>query len=215
MTPEKIQALRESAPSVWGQANHFGFDDGWFEIVRDLGLELEKLGATSSGGKEKYATLDIFISSPDPPYGTPSIQAAVKRAVEKSQVTCEVCGKRGRLVVNESQWESTACRKHQGNSKPCGVEENGIHRETAREVVDAVLNTLWERRPFKHDLGKMRYEGASEADKEKGRGGPIWEEMMTVMEDAVQGVLGKPEYEDDDDSTEVTVPSSPMAFKKL
>ncbi len=60
-----------------------------------------------------------------------------------------------------------------------------MERERAREVVDAVLSTLWERRPFKWDLSKMRSEDASEEDLEEGRGGPLWEEMMTVMEDAV------------------------------
>jgi len=153
MTPEKIELLRASAPSVWGQANHFGFDDGWFEIVRDLGLELEKLGATSSGGKEKYATLDIFISSPDPPYGTPSIQAAVKRAVEKSRVTCEVCGEPGRHVETENMWESIKCRKHQGDSQPTSpdadyVEASEPHKPmpdpTEEQLKDPIWNSIYQ-----------------------------------------------------------------------
>ena len=35
--------------------------------------------------------------------------------------------------------------------------------EQAQAVVEAVLSTLWERRPFKWDLGKMKYEDATES----------------------------------------------------
>lgn len=60
-----------------------------------------------------------------------------------------------------------------------------LTRPQARKIVEATLSTLWERRPFKHDLGAMMFDGATEADKEEGRGGPLWEEMMGTMEDAV------------------------------
>lgn len=60
-----------------------------------------------------------------------------------------------------------------------------MDREKAREVVDAVLSTLWERRPFKHDLAKMYAEDQSATDREEGRGGSLWEEMMETMEDDV------------------------------
>ncbi len=65
-----------------------------------------------------------------------------------------------------------------------------MKRKKARTVVDAVMNTIWQRRPFKHDLAKMRELGQTETDREEGRGGPLWEEMMVVMEDAVMKAVG-------------------------
>lgn len=61
--------------------------------------------------------------------------------------------------------------------------------EQAQAVVEAVLSTLWERRPFKWDLGKMKYEDATEEDKENGRGGPLWEEMLEGMRESARSAL--------------------------
>jgi hypothetical protein len=51
-------------------------------------------------------------------------------------------------------------------------------------MVEGVLSTLWERRPFKHDLEVMMFSDATEEDVANNRGGPLWEDMMRTMEDA-------------------------------
>ena len=53
-----------------------------------------------------------------------------------------------------------------------------MKRRNARRVVDAVLNALWCRRPFKHDLARM-----------EERYPELWAEMMRTMEDAVRETL--------------------------
>ena len=62
-------------------------------------------------------------------------------------------------------------------------EQVKISKKSARVLVDAVLGTLHERRPFKHDLEKMMFQGATEWDLENGREGPLWREMMRTMRD--------------------------------
>ena len=49
--------------------------------------------------------------------------------------------------------------------------------EEAQKVVDAVLSTLWERRPFKHDLATMK------------RDSRLWTEMMEEMRNDLRQAL--------------------------
>lgn len=70
-----------------------------------------------------------------------------------------------------------------------------ITRDQARVMVEAVMSTLWERRPFKHDLGTMMWKDATEEDQEAGRGGPLWQEMMQEMENSVARVVTRWENE--------------------
>ncbi len=72
---------------------------------------------------------------------------------------------------------------HQGLSEQCPIGvvlAMVIDRNQAREVVEAVLATLWERRPFKHDLAQMQ-----------GEESELWNEMMSGMEDAVMKECAK------------------------
>lgn len=147
MTPEKVAALKASAPSVW-VGNHFEHEDGWFGILLELSPKLEKLGAVIGGAKEKYARLDFYVSSPKPPYGTSEIEALLKRASEKSMQTCEVCGEPGRHVETENMWESIKCRKHQGDSRPTSpdsdfVEAGEPHKPMPNPTEAMLKDPVW------------------------------------------------------------------------
>jgi len=133
MTPEKIAALKIAAPTVW-TGEHFECDDGWFGILLELSPKLAKLGAVVPGVKEKYARLEWYVYSPNPPYGTSEIESLLKAATEKSMETCEVCGEPGRICENENQWEKTLCRKHRGDEyRPYGPDPDFVEASTPRQ----------------------------------------------------------------------------------
>ena len=70
-------------------------------------------------------------------------------------------------------------------------------RGEARKVVTAVMATLWDRRPYKWELAKFRWEedgelvecdGTHEGECDEAsscRETVLWKEMMETMEDAV------------------------------
>lgn len=88
----------------------FGFDcgDGWFEITEGLFLSIEayskqllesgrSIDALPSAAqvKEKWGTLCIYVDNTDE-----HIETLLQAARERSFVTCEICGKAGKLVVD-------------------------------------------------------------------------------------------------------------------
>lgn len=111
--------LRAAYPTVYGKC-HFAHDEGWEAILMDLGAKAEKLGASFTYIKEKYATLNMVPTrvSDEPFGGTPEVQAIVKEAIDRSGETCEQCGKPGRRVYSKYLWEATACEECQGDSRP-------------------------------------------------------------------------------------------------
>jgi hypothetical protein len=111
--------LRAAYPTVYGNC-HFAHDEGWEAILMDLGAKAEKLGASFTYIKEKYATLNMVPTriSDEPFGGTPEVQAIVKEAIDRSGETCEQCGKPGRRVYSKHLWEATACEECQGDSRP-------------------------------------------------------------------------------------------------
>ena len=97
----------------------FGFecDDGWYKILEDLSLKLEKLieqyikeypeveyPPRASQVKEKYGTLRFYMSGE-----TDEMSKLIDEAEKLSEKTCEECGEPGRL--RGTSWIKTLCNE--------------------------------------------------------------------------------------------------------
>ena len=95
----------------------WGFDtcDGWINIIDELsaGIEAEILKLpeherqffTAEQVKEKYGTLRFYMSQE-----TEAMTRLIRIAENKSEKTCEVCGKDG--IMRGSSWFFVACEEH-------------------------------------------------------------------------------------------------------
>lgn len=95
----------------------FQCHDGWFNLIWEMSqrIELEinrmeKEGCLKTPSvtqvKEKFGLLRVYMTSyPE------SVDRAIKEAVERSKVTCEVCGKLG-MLCDERKWQFTRCDEH-------------------------------------------------------------------------------------------------------
>ena len=96
---------------VWG----FECGDGWHDLLWELceAIEEELQHFVQSEDspfrveqvKEKYGTLRFYTN-----WGTDRIYELIQDAENKSAVTCEVCGKPGKL--RGTGWLSTTCEEH-------------------------------------------------------------------------------------------------------
>lgn len=88
----------------------FGFEcgEGWFEIIENLFLSIEAYSRelldqgrsidtlpSAAQIKQKWGTLCIYIDNTDE-----HIETLLLTARKRSFVTCEICGKAGKLVVD-------------------------------------------------------------------------------------------------------------------
>jgi len=100
----------------WG----FECGDGWYNLLKEACLKLEPIMAAAkakdpqgwahgyyraSQVKEKYGTLRFYLAC-----YPPGAEEIVNEAEKKSAVTCEQCGKPGKL--RGRGWLYTACEKH-------------------------------------------------------------------------------------------------------
>jgi ribosomal protein L40E len=216
MTPEKVAALKASAPTVW-PGDRFEHDDGWFQILHDLGLKLAPLGVVIGGVKEKYAQLDFFVSSPEAPYGPDSIKGLLDEAIAKSMETCEVCGERGRHCETENMWEAVRCRKCQGDRyrptspDPDFVEASEPHKPmpdpTPEMLKDPVWNAIYDTiKSWDVNVPEF-YNGYC------GANGSHATLIYQAVQKATFDSIAKLSHEED--TTEVTSPSTPSAKHRL
>jgi len=89
----------------WG----FDCDDGWYDIIDELCKNImlvkgDKIPKATQV-KEKYGTLRFYIDHGDNVYFDLIINAE-----EKSEKTCEICGKKGKLR-DKNSWFKTLCKK--------------------------------------------------------------------------------------------------------
>ena len=91
----------------------FDCDDGWFDIIYDLCSEIDciltdedRLTFTVDQVKEKYGTLRFYTS-----WESPEITKLIRAAEDLSSETCEICGKKGKLMISGG-WYKTICPEH-------------------------------------------------------------------------------------------------------
>jgi len=114
MNPDLEKKIISDCPNLYAGQLDFGFEclDGWFSIIHDLSLELEKIldgiSPNSRGNfiavqvKEKFGRLSFYLVRPDF-----EMDNCIKRARIRASVTCEYCGAPGRL--REGAWLRTLC----------------------------------------------------------------------------------------------------------
>jgi hypothetical protein len=97
----------------------FRVGDGWSGIVRGL---LDRIAEFTGGPeafpqihifeiKEKYGELRIYMSDVEGEHAE-AVGIAVARAVGLSRITCETCGRPGRLIQSGGWWH-VACHEHE------------------------------------------------------------------------------------------------------
>ena len=108
--PTIYQTLEPRIPG----GERFECGDGWYGIVEELSAELEAIAR--AGGlnrlnvvqvKEKLAALRVYFDRPAPETAIELIDAAI----ERSRVTCELCGAPGELSRYREGWSKTLCGK--------------------------------------------------------------------------------------------------------
>lgn len=123
MDIEKEKELATSFPKLYEQLM-FGFEceDGWFEIIKDLSIKLEKLAKELPEGtenplrvttvKEKYGTLSFYTN-----WCTDAMDEVIEEACDRSGVTCEICGNPGTLQKQDGWW-MVRCKECTGPTLP-------------------------------------------------------------------------------------------------
>ena len=101
----------------------FGFEcgDGWYGLINDVSAKLEKMIVQyrqkhpndeyfphASQVKEKFGTLRFYMSS-----STDEMNDAIREAEDKSSITCERCGNKGKLCGKG--WLTTLCASCEPN----------------------------------------------------------------------------------------------------
>lgn len=82
--------------------------DGWYKIIDTLCEKLTNLNDRQLKVvqvKEKYGTLRIYLNNCNE-----KAEKAISKAEELSEGTCEMCGKKGRLIKDGS-WYMVRCEK--------------------------------------------------------------------------------------------------------
>lgn len=126
MKKELDEALVKDFPNLYKNRNGnmketammWGFEcgSGWEPLIRKLseGLEAEILKLPeadreyhcASQVKEKYGTLRYYMHGE-----TDEMSKLINIAENESEITCETCGKEGKLD-NKTGWLYTACEEH-------------------------------------------------------------------------------------------------------
>lgn len=109
-------ASMQTTAMCWG----FDCGDGWYALLKEACLALEPIMAALKAKdpeayslgyfratqiKEKYGTLRFYLSG-----NTPETDAIIAKAEKRSAVTCEQCGKPGKM--RGRGWLYTACNRH-------------------------------------------------------------------------------------------------------
>jgi len=121
MNKENTKYLFEKYPSLFSQKDLpmtqtcmcWGFEcgDGWFKIIDELCEKIQKRCEEKGYNelkvvqvKEKYGTLRFYLN-----FGEDEIDKYITEAEEKSAKTCEICGKKGKLIAEA--WYVVRCKK--------------------------------------------------------------------------------------------------------
>jgi hypothetical protein len=87
---------------------------GWNSLIDPLIKRCTDLGGIVDQVKEKYGELRFYYTPVGPASEAlwDSLEDAVNAAENESRHTCEMCGKRGRLMMSAGQWYKTLCSEH-------------------------------------------------------------------------------------------------------
>jgi len=81
---------------------------GWYSIVNEAVVAIEKHGGFIFQIKEKFGGLRIYTHGGD----ADAIDDIVREAERKASYVCEECGQPGRMESSPTGWYKTYCEKH-------------------------------------------------------------------------------------------------------
>lgn len=97
--------------------NNEGFrcQDGWFDVLYQLGHKLDRLGVKAIQVKEKFACLRVYVAPVDKASLSKedlnALNEAIVRAEDQAAKTCEVCGSENASLVKKGYWVYRRCEK--------------------------------------------------------------------------------------------------------
>jgi hypothetical protein len=117
MTNDRREKIVKDHPLLFIYPIYFECGEGWLDIIERLAAKLEEIikknkseAYSSMNGctqvKEKYGTIRFYMD-----YYNEEIEKAIDEARIESSITCEVCGKNGKL--QGTYWYKTVCEDHQ------------------------------------------------------------------------------------------------------
>ena len=104
--------ILQKCPSLYREGFLFECGPGWFNLIKDLSLKIEKIIQENDDKsemfavqvKEKYGTLRFYMSSE-----TERIIELIQEAETASSQICEVCGEVGK--IRGVRWFEVRCDK--------------------------------------------------------------------------------------------------------
>lgn len=118
MRDELFEQLKKEFPKLYRDLSEIECRDGWYNVIRDLSVKLEKLiegmenPSTSAEYlpaaiqvKQKFGGLRFYMTTE-----TDDMFDAIRLAEHFSYHTCEECGAPGQPT--EDSWIVTLCREH-------------------------------------------------------------------------------------------------------
>lgn len=121
MKRELVSQIIKEAPLLFSDDNgkplcadtfYIETDDGWFNLVKDLSREIEKIAEKVDKVprirqiKQKFGGLRFYVSD-----STDEMESIITQFEIKSYHICEVCGEKGE--VTNYGYIKTLCEKHQ------------------------------------------------------------------------------------------------------
>jgi len=112
-----LYRLRRGKPHETSMCWGFSVDDGWFDLIYDLSVKIEKIIVGikaenldtdlpyASQVKEKFGGLRFYMNS-----ATKDIYDLISKAEADSYTICESCGKPG--TTKRGSWINTLCDEH-------------------------------------------------------------------------------------------------------
>lgn len=93
--------------------------EGWFDLVIKLDADLTELDPnyTVDQVKEKFGALRYYIGRVETGEVFEKMHELIHTAEAKSSEICEICGKPGKIVHQDSGWVTTKCPEHANSNR--------------------------------------------------------------------------------------------------
>jgi hypothetical protein len=112
MRNDLIKKLLDDFPIITKDSKiDFYCGDGWFDLIYECFERIEQLAASEFNSdlnitfiKEKLGSIRIHTSTTNV-----EVEKALNEAANRSQITCENCGKPGQYIRTQSYWIIVRC----------------------------------------------------------------------------------------------------------